>query len=77
MDGWVCIGVDKYAKSEYRKGTVILTSSNAFIIILRLKISLTNYSENKSDVICVLSWGERKSLSRHKIFHTISKVNRD
>ena len=50
MDGWVCIGVDKYAKSEYRKGTVILTSSNAFIIILRLKISLTNYSENKSDV---------------------------
>lgn len=36
----MCIGVDKYAKSEYRKGTVILTSSNAFTIILRLKVSL-------------------------------------
>ena len=59
MDGWVCIGVDKYANSEYRKGTVILTSSNAFIIILRLKISLTNYSENKSDVICFMRKKEK------------------
>ena len=31
MDGWSCIGVDKYANSKYRKGTAILTSIHAFI----------------------------------------------
>ena len=31
MDGWSCIGVDKYANSKYRKGTAIPTSIHAFI----------------------------------------------
>ena len=31
MDGWSCIGVDKYANSKYRNGTAIPTSIHAFI----------------------------------------------